>query len=106
MNARTRSSLALLAAALLGACANIPTPTEPPTLAPTAAPALSTTLRPTVPTSTPLWLPTTDAPFFLEPGRRVSVDRDYLDRYLCSTGEPLMCQCFSRLSQNCDCNCD
>jgi hypothetical protein len=66
---------------------------------------LSMALRPTLPTSTPSWLPVTDGPVFIEAGRSVRVEHDYLDRYMCLTGELLMCQCFSRLSQPCYCNC-
>ena len=106
MNSRTsRLSLALLAAALLAACANIPTPSQPTTLGATAAPTLSMALSSPLPTSTPSWLPVTDGPVFLQAGQRVRVEHEYLDRYMCLTGEPLMCQCFSRLSQACYCDC-
>ena len=35
----------------------------------------------------------------------VRVSRDLLDRYVCSTGVPLVCECMSRFSSSCDCHC-
>jgi len=101
MNSRTsRLNLALPAAALLAACANIPAPTETPT----STPSLSMTFLPTLPTSMPTSSPATNTPYFLQPGL-VTVDRDYMNRYVCLDGMPLICQCLSRLSQTCDCEC-
>ena len=101
MNSRTsRLGLALLAAALLAACATVPAPIQ----APTSAPSLSLPFLPTLPTSTPTLSPATNTPYFLQPGL-VTVDRDYMNRYVCLDGMPLICQCLSRLSQTCDCEC-
>jgi hypothetical protein len=100
MNSRTRRpTLMLLAAALLTACANVTAPTSAPTSA-----SLSATTRPTLPTSSPRSLPVSNAAHILMPGV-VTVDRDYVDRYVCVTGRPLLCECYSRLSPVCQCLC-
>jgi len=35
----------------------------------------------------------------------VTPQREYLDRYACATGKPLMCQCTTRIGGTCDCHC-
>ena len=34
-----------------------------------------------------------------------TVDRDYMDRYACPDGRPLICTCSSLHSRSCDCSC-
>lgn len=34
-----------------------------------------------------------------------TVDRDYLNRYACPDGRPLICTCTSAHSRSCDCSC-
>ena len=36
----------------------------------------------------------------------VFAEREYLDRYTCRSGRPLTCQCESRVSAFCRCNCN
>jgi hypothetical protein len=43
-------------------------------------------------------------PYFVE-GRPVTVDRDYIKRYACASGKPLVCQCASTRLGNCECSC-
>lgn len=101
MNSRTRRlALTSIAAALLTACANVPAPTSTPT----SASMLSMTLRPTLPASTRTLPPVTNDPYFLA-GGSVTVDRDYIERYRCLNGLPLMCECYSKLSTRCQCHC-
>lgn len=35
----------------------------------------------------------------------VVLKREYIDRYTCAADRPMVCQCFSRLSESCDCQC-
>lgn len=48
--------------------------------------------------------PVSSQPVFLG-FQRLDIQRDYLDRYTCTDGKPLMCTCRSRLSTTCDCAC-
>jgi hypothetical protein len=34
-----------------------------------------------------------------------TIDTDYIDQYACPNNAPLMCQCYSRLHESCDCHC-
>jgi hypothetical protein len=43
-------------------------------------------------------------PYFLGAVPR-PVDRDYLYRYACADGEPVVCRCDSLLGRTCDCQC-
>jgi hypothetical protein len=42
---------------------------------------------------------------YLRDSRLVTVPVEYLDRYECATGKPLMCECMGRVSSTCDCHC-
>ena len=43
-------------------------------------------------------------PVYLSPAI-VEVRREYLDRYACLNGFPLICACRGRVSATCDCHC-
>ena len=48
-------------------------------------------------------VPASRMPYFVE-GRSVTVDRQYIKRYACASGKPLVCRCTSQLG-DCDCSC-
>jgi hypothetical protein len=48
--------------------------------------------------------PASSLPYFLD-SKPQQVRRDVINRYACLTGSPLICQCTSRFSGNCDCQC-
>jgi hypothetical protein len=79
MNSRTRLvSLLVLAAAALQAC--------------------------TTTSQTSLGLIQDDRYYIGDKASR-TVDRDYIDRYVCAAGVPLKCRCTSMISASCDCRC-
>ena len=45
-----------------------------------------------------------NAPYFLD-FQQVSVERDYVDRYVCRNGIPLQCRCESSRFGRCLCGC-
>jgi hypothetical protein len=46
-----------------------------------------------------------DDRYFIRDNALRTVDREYLERYVCAAGTPLMCRCSSMISSNCDCGC-
>lgn len=48
--------------------------------------------------------PAAKMPYFID-GHVKTVDVDYLDRYACASGTPLICSCSSTKLGTCDCSC-
>src|SRR5688572_14688271 len=42
---------------------------------------------------------------YLTDSRSITAPKELLDRYVCATQKPLVCECQSRLSVTCDCHC-
>jgi hypothetical protein len=82
-----------IAAALLSACS-----TMPASMPLSASPSAHSSLR----SSANLSIGT---PYFLQDGRPQEVRRDAMLRYMCLSGQPVQCQCLSRLSSTCQCSC-
>jgi hypothetical protein len=94
MTTRTKAlPLLVLTAALLGACSTMPSSTPSAT---STSPHSSLRSSPNLSVGTP---------YFLTDFKPQDVRRDVMQRYMCTDGHPVQCQCMSKLSPTCRCAC-